>query len=98
MSILRDFYNGRILPYDDLSERAPSYEHISEEIEAEKNKWLTRKLSEEDLYRFSEELEPLYYKLGGHFEANGFTYGFKLGALMMIEVFTGNDDLFKSGK
>ena len=92
MSVLKDFYHGRIHPFEDLNGKAPEaeYKTYREKIEAEKERWLRKKLSEEDYDHFNEVLQPLFWDIGCYWEERGFTYGFKLGATIMIDVLTGN--------
>ncbi len=94
MSLLTDFYYGRIMPIDDLGKSDPKSKPYLDEIEAEKERWLKKKLSEEAYEEFDEIIQPLYYDAGTSWEQKGFSYGFRLGAMMMIEILTGNENLF----
>jgi hypothetical protein len=97
MSILEAFFTGKIQPYYNLNNHFdPAYKPISEKISAERDDWLKQKLTEEEYERF-EKLESYYYEANSYWQEKTFMYSFKLGSLLMLEILTGNDDLFKGG-
>lgn len=85
-SILADLYYGRISPW----ERRPTLDEESREnsrkIENEK-RYFIQKFSLDDCQRF-QELENLYTQSSDIEQADAFSCGFKLGAELMVEVFT----------
>ena len=87
MSILKDFYDGNVQPYDKINARDPDYDAVSKEIDSQVENWLRKKLTDEDFEKF-DKLQDLYCDCAYKRERRGFAYGFKLGALMMIEVLT----------
>lgn len=85
-SILADLYYGRISPW----ERRPTLDEESREnsrkIENEK-RYFIQKFSLDDCQRF-QELENLYTQSSDIEQADAFSCGFKLGAELMVAVFT----------
>lgn len=94
MSVLEDFYDGKVQPYENITVRDPGHDPIEEKIADERENWLRKLLSEKDYERY-EKLESLYHDSATWWERKHFVYGFRLGALMMTEVLTGTEDLFK---
>lgn len=92
-SILEELYNGRIYPAERIVPQDPEYRPINRKIGEEKE-YLKKKLSEEDLNRLS-ELEDMYTKSTSIEESESFSYGFKLGSLLMIEILTSRNELVR---
>ena len=89
-SILQLLYNGEIFPSELIIPKGPEYRQINKKIEEEK-----QKLSEEDCKRF-EELDDLCCQSYSMRAKESFLYGFKLGALIIAEVFTGQSQLYRN--
>lgn len=94
MSILDDLFNGKIHPYFNINEYDADFKPINQQIKVEKEDWLKKRLSEEEYERF-EKLESLYYESMDLWQKKSFKYGFRLGALLMIAIFSDSDDLFR---
>jgi hypothetical protein len=94
MSILADFFKGKVSPYHNLNVYDYVFKPINQQIESEKENWLKKRLSEDEYERF-EKLEDLYYEKINLWQQKIFNYSFKLGSLLMLEILTGNEDLFK---
>lgn len=86
--MLEDLYCGKIFPAEDIVPKGKNYEEVNQEISRQMKK-LEQGLSGAD---FS-EIEKLRDLLSNRSETEfcqSFIYGFRLGALMMTEIFTGN--------
>ncbi len=95
MSVLSDFYNGKLYPHEEINKYDPDLKPLNEKIETEREVWLKNILTGEEFERF-EDLQECYYKTYDYWEEKGFFYGFKLGALFMLEILTSKEDLFRS--
>lgn len=87
-AILADLYYGRISPWERRPIRSAESREIDRKIEDEK-RYFIQKMSLDDCQRF-QELENLYTQSSGAEQVDAFTYGFKLGAELMIAVFAGS--------
>ena len=90
-SILQSLYDGKLYPSALVMPKDPEYHSVNMKIEKEKE-YFEEKLSEEDYKRF-EALNDLYDRSFIMHETESFISGFKLGALMLIEVFTDKECL-----
>lgn len=83
-SILESLYYGKISPYSRPNADTPERRERAKKIQAEKE-YFTEKMSPEDVRRF-ENLEDL---LSADFHAENadvFSNGFALGAMLMLEI------------
>jgi hypothetical protein len=86
-NVLESLYYGDLVPHEQRISQNPEYKLLNEQITASLNSW-KKKLSEDDFNEL-EALTELYHQIQGIDMASSFTNGFKLGAAMMIEVFSG---------
>ena len=93
-SILQALYDGEIFPDELIVPKDPEYRPIHRKISAEKE-YLKQKLTEED-YKRLEKIDNLLCQATSMSAYEAFSYGFKLGAILMIEIFTGADDLSRN--
>lgn len=89
MSILRDLYNGDVYPAEEIVPRDTEYRNLSNEI-GELRKHLNDKLQTEDKAQF-EKMDDLILKTSSMYGFANFSYGLKLGLLLMCEVTAGED-------
>ncbi len=89
MSLLSDFYSGKLYPYEELNKHNPDFKPIGDKIEAEKYGWLKNVLSERDFRRFEEKLQVYYYDAHDYWQEKGFMYGFRLAVMLIAEIYTG---------
>ncbi len=89
MSILETWYNGELYPGEEIVSRNPGYRPLGEKIGKERE-YFKSKLSPEDKERF-EEWDGLLLTSSSMNSYANFSYGFKLGALLMCEVFNGDE-------
>lgn len=92
-SILNELYNGHIYPAEQIVPQDPDYRPLNRKIGEEKES-LKRKLSEEDIRKLS-QLEDMYTRSITMEETETFIYGFKLGSLLMIEILTGEGEVYR---
>lgn len=92
-SILHELYNGHIYPAEQIVLQDSDYRPLNRKIREEKES-LKRKLSEEDIKRLS-QLEDMYTHSITMEETETFIYGFKLASLLMIEIFTGEGEVYR---
>jgi hypothetical protein len=85
-SILEELYNGSVYPAEQVCPTDPEYRIVNREI-GEIKQYLKGKLSEEDKQRF-EELEELFCRSSSMESTDIFVCGFRLAALIMIEVYS----------
>jgi len=82
--MLREFYFGKINPFERGNRKAAEQLEIVHKIDAEE-RYFASKMSAEDCQRFK-ELSNLYSELAESGESELFAYGYSLGALTMIDV------------
>ena len=90
-TILEELYNGHIFPAELIVPQDPEYRPLNQKISDIKKTW-EKKLSAED-YQSLEILLKLCYESMDMEVSASFGYGFKLGALMMLEVVSGKEEL-----
>jgi hypothetical protein len=83
-SILDELFYGHIRPFERIVPQDPQYRPLNQKISGIKQA-LQAKLPAED-YQALEEMLELYCDSGVLESAASFGYGFKLGALIMLEV------------
>ena len=84
-SVIEDLYFGTIRPGVDLSSQNPSYTEAARLEEANYAKLLD--MLDEPKKEMLEKFLDAEGELKGKQHYNTFTYAFKLGAMLMIEVF-----------
>lgn len=94
-TILEELYNGNIYPDELIVSKDPEYRPLIKEISDTLEMW-KKKLSKDDFEKF-EALLDLRCRSSSMDAAASFMYGFKLGATIMIEVFTGKEELIQGG-
>ena len=82
--MLREMYNGKIIPYERRNRLAAEQLEIVHKIDAEE-KYFVEKLSPDDCERFK-ALSNLYSMLSTSDESEIFAYGFSVGMLLMVDV------------
>lgn len=92
-SIMQAIYNGTINPSEFILSEDPEYRSANQKI-GEIKTYLKDRLSEEDSKRFT-ELDDLFNQVISMDSESSFCYGFKLGTLLMIEVFTEKENITK---
>lgn len=84
MSLIKDLYEGRVLPFDQILPQDGEYRALMREI-GEEREYFRNRLPKEDQERFDKwnelQVRSLAMDLYAHFE-----YGFKLGANLMNEI------------
>lgn len=95
-SILQGLYDGEIFPNELIVPKDKAYRSVSNTI-GTKKEYIKSKLSEE-AYKSFEELVDLYRQSSSMEAEASFLYGFRLGSMLMIEVFTGEEKLINSSK
>ncbi|MCP3810142.1 MULTISPECIES: DUF6809 family protein [unclassified Paenibacillus] len=91
MSILENFYYGKCNPSERIKSKDTEFELVSQRI-ADAEEALKTKLPEQD-YKLIEELSDLQDVLISLLSASAYIEGYKMGALIMIEVFDGKEGL-----
>ena len=86
-SILQELYDGNIYPDELIISKDPEYQPLSQKVSDVLDIW-RKKLSEDD-YDQLESLLDLRSELGTMEATASFNNGFKLGALIMMEVLDG---------
>lgn len=94
-SILEELFDGTIYPDELIISKDPEYRPLNQKISNAMNVWRD-KLSKED-YLSLEELMDLRSQVDSMHSASSFMYGFKLGAIIMMEVLTGKGELVRDG-
>lgn len=88
-SILEALYYGEINTGERFVAHSTESKELGRKIEAEKRYFIV-KMSLDDVQRF-EALEALYIQSGEEGRIALFSHGFKLGALIMMEILGGQD-------
>jgi hypothetical protein len=94
-SILEELHSGNIFPDELIIPKDPEYRLINQKI-GDNKEYFKKKLPEDEYRRF-EELDNLCCQSSSMCASESFIYGFKLGALIMVEVFTGKGELVRGG-
>ncbi|MFK4165648.1 DUF6809 family protein [Paenibacillus lautus] len=85
-SFLESLYYGQLNPAEKAVSNDPQYRQVSRQLSESMEVW-KKKLSDDDFHEL-EELLDLYRQVQGLEMAASFTDGFKLGASMIIEVYS----------
>lgn len=94
-TILEELYDGHILPAELIVPQNPEYRLLNRKISDIKETW-QKKLSEED-YKALETLLELCCESSMMEASASFGYGFKLGAMIMLEVLGGKGEPVREG-
>lgn len=92
-TILEELYDGNIYPDELIVPKDPEYPPLREKMSGVLEMW-KKKLSEEDYSQF-ESLLDLRSEMSSMEASASFVYGFKLGALIMLEVLGGKEDIVR---
>lgn len=85
-SFLESLYYGQLNPVEKVASNDPQYGQFSRQISESMDSW--KKRLSEDEFRELEDLLDLYRQVHGMEMAASFTDGFRLGAMMIIEVYS----------
>ena len=88
--ILEQFANGNINPSEGFIKKGSDYERMSNEEHEKETKLLAA--MDEDLKELFLEYTDLQKETAAMSETDSFTYGYRLGALMIMDVFNGKED------
>jgi len=88
-NILHSLYDGQFCAFERRPVRTAENITVHNKIEAEIS-YIMQKMSPDDCKRF-EELECLYMQASDFVQKDAFSYGFKLGTMLMCAVF--NDSI-----
>jgi predicted metallo-beta-lactamase superfamily hydrolase len=94
-SILEELYDGNIYPDELIVSKDPEYRPLNQEISNTMKIWRS-KLSQDD-YEQLEALMDLRCKSTSMEASATFMYGFRLGAIIMIEVLNEKEKLVHGG-
>ena len=92
-TILEELYDGNVYPDELIVPKDPGYPPLREKMSTALEMW-KQKLSEEDYGQF-ESLLDLRSEMSSMEASATFVYGFKLGALIMLEVLGGKEDIVR---
>lgn len=84
-SILQDFYTGKLVPCKQKNVQDPEFKEMIKKADKEE-RYLTGRLSPDDCQHF-QEFKKLMHQSKSLNEVEIFKTGYRLGVLMMIEVF-----------
>ena len=85
-SFLESLYYGQLNPVEKVASNDPQYGQLSRQLSESMDGW--KKRLSEDEFRELEDLLDLYRQVQGLEMAASFTDGFRLGAAMIIEVYS----------
>lgn len=85
--LIESLYYGRLIPEEQVVPKDPEYRQRSRELSKVIEAW-KKKMSAEEFAEL-EKLLDLQQEIQGMEMAAAFTYGFRLGAVMIIEVHFG---------
>lgn len=90
-SILEELYEGNICPDELNISKHPEYRPLNQRISDVLDMW-KNKLFKDDYYQL-EKLLDLHSEASGMEASEAFMHGFKLGALIIMEVLSGKEEL-----
>ena len=91
MNILRKFAEGDIIPGEQRFVNSPEYRKAAKTLTDAEDKFLAA-LDESQKELFEEFLDA-HLEVGALDEAEQFVFGYRLGALMMLDVLSGADEI-----
>jgi hypothetical protein len=92
-TLLKQLFDGEIYPAEQIVPKSPEYKELCQKLIAEK-KYLRERLSASDQERF-EAMENMSQAIAAIYEYEDFSYGFRLGVGLMIEVFANSNGLHR---
>lgn len=95
-SIIEELYDGNIYPDELIVSDDPEYRILSNKLSNMIKAW-EKELSEDDNNKLEALLE-LQNQISGKDAAASFIYGFKLGALIVLEILSGKEKLTRCSK
>lgn len=90
MSVLEDLYSGKIYPSEIIVPRDEEYKPINRKI-GEMREYFSGRLSPEDKEKFEQLSNLIHESIYMESYAN-FSYGFRLGVMLMTDVMTGYEE------
>ena len=87
--LLEQLYDGEFFPAEQILSTDPDYRPTCKKV-SEKMKWLSSRMGDEEK-KHLDELAELIAIRGSMDSYASFAYGFRYGALLMLEVLTGED-------
>lgn len=93
--ILEDFYYGRLRPSELIKPNDPELQRVNQRI-IDSLQMLKERLSEKDFDQVDELLDLQSDSSSLH-SALSFIQGYKIGALMMIDIFSGEKEPIQEG-
>lgn len=90
-TILKALYEGHIYPAEQIIPEDPGYQFLNRKISGEMEMW-ERKLTKEDFEQL-ETLTSLCHRVGDMEACASYVHGFRLGAMVMMEVLAGNEEI-----
>ena len=85
-SKLDSIFNDGIYPPEEIVPKDPEYRNIHKQINDEEQ-YFIKKMSADDFKRI-EKLEDLFLQSSSIYACESFMYGFRLGALIILEIFS----------
>ena len=92
-SILERLYDGEIFPNERIRPHCPEYKAAAKKFHEEVERW-EKKLSKED-YEKLEDMQGLLCEEHDYELKAAFVYGFRLGAIIMTEIYDDKTKLFR---
>lgn len=92
-SILEEMYRGNIYPDEAIVPRGTEYTRLNDRMSELMMQW-REKLSTED-FQALEELVEIKNDINSLQSQESFVHGFKLGSLMMIEIYTNTEKVVR---
>lgn len=89
MNVLKNLYNGNLAPIEEVIPPDADYRPLTKKIGNERE-YFSGILSAEDRERF-EEWNKMIFEYEEMVELANFKYGFRLGAMLAFEIFTGKE-------
>lgn len=90
-SLAEELYHGNLQPDEKIMSSDPKYLHVRQKASKAMEAWKERHSADD--FMELEGLLDMYSQTHGMELASSFTYGFRLGAALMIEILTGKDEL-----
>lgn len=87
--ILEDFFNNGIYPFEEIVPKDSEYKRLGQKISQERT-YFESILSDKDIKRM-EEYDNLFVERATIDCRENFVYGFRLGALLMVDVFLNSE-------
>lgn len=90
-TLIQRLYDGELYPTEDMGATVSPKERACDDTIEQEREHFKKVLSPEEWQRF-EKFDGLHRTSASYYGYTNFSFGFRLGAMLMCDIFTGNDE------